>query len=88
MSALDLAWAKGGTGRVVRLAGESVTVRSTIPSPPGSRLEGKLTSGEALRVKIHGSKRQDDGSFQLEGRLIDLSRELRLALEEALRASA
>ena len=85
MSLLDLVWTKGGTGRIARLAGESVTVRSSIPSPPGSRLEGTLTSGAAVRLKIHGSKRQADGSFHLEGRLIDLSRDLRLKLEEALR---
>ena len=30
-----------------------------------------------VRVKIHGSKRQDDGTFILEGRLIDVTRELR-----------
>ena len=88
MIELDLSWTRGGTGRVVRLVGEMVAVRSSIPSPPGSRIEGKLVSGEAIRVKIHASKKQDDGSFQLEGRLIDLSRDLRLKLEEALREPA
>ena len=39
-------------------------------------------------MKIHASKKQDDGSFQLEGRLIDLSRDLRMKLEEALREPA
>ena len=85
MTELDLSWSRGGTGCIVRLAGEIVTLRSSIPSPPGSRLEGKLASGEAVRVKIHGSRKQDDGTFQLEGRLIDLSRDLRTKLEDALR---
>ena len=39
-------------------------------------------------MKIHVSKKQDDGSFQLEGRLIDLVRGLREKLEEALGATS
>lgn len=86
MSPLELVWSKGGTGSFVRLAGESATVRSSCPSPPGSRIDGNLASGEAIRLKVHGSRKQEDGSFLLEGRLLDLPRDLRLKLEAALRA--
>jgi hypothetical protein len=110
-------WAKGGEALVVRLDGDAITLRSTTPSPPGSRIEGSLApdpdatwsgddassgvdraalradspSGEAvsagrdlLRVKIHSSKKQEDGSFLLEGRALDLTR----ALRDRLKAQA
>jgi len=75
-------WDKGGEGWVVALDGEAVKVLSTIPSPPGSRLDGQLAAehGGALRVKIHGSKKQPDGRYELTGRLLDLTRETRLRL--------
>jgi hypothetical protein len=76
-------WAKGGEARVVRVAADAVTLRSTVPSPPGSRIEGIL-AGEPptpLRVKIHASRRQPEGDFVLEGRLLDITRDVRARLE-------
>ncbi|HEY2509434.1 MAG TPA: hypothetical protein VGI39_01135 [Polyangiaceae bacterium] len=77
--AAEIVWAKGGEAVVVALREEAITLKSTIPSPPGSRIEGTLAEGEAaaVRVKIHSSKRQEDGSFVLEGRVLDLTRGLR-----------
>jgi hypothetical protein len=77
-------WAKGGDAAVMSLADDAIVLRSTIPSPPGSRIEGKL-QGEPpetarVRVKVHSSKRQSDGSFVLEGRVLDLTRGLRARL--------
>ena len=74
-----LVWAKGGEADVVAIRADAVTLRSTIPSPPGSRIEASLASDAAARVKfkIHGSKRQDDGSFVLEGRPLDLTTAMR-----------
>jgi hypothetical protein len=82
-----VAWEKGGEASVVRLEGEAIALRSSIPSPPGSRIQGALTvelgeagaaePGAVLRVKVHSSKRQDDGSFLLEGRVLDLTRAVR-----------
>jgi hypothetical protein len=75
-----ISWAKGGEARVVAFAPDgAITLRSTIPSPPGSRIEGTL-EGSSLRVKIHGAKKQDDGTFVLEGRVLDLTRDLRARL--------
>ena len=77
-----------GVGRVLQFSADSVLLQATIPSPPGSRLEGVLlvgaASGQTLRVKIHGSKKQPDGTFLLEGRPIDLSRGLRDAVAALL----
>jgi hypothetical protein len=82
MAAARIVWAKGGEASVVSLRDDAITLRSTIPSPPGSRIEGTLAAaegagGESVRVKIHSSKRQEDGSFVLEGRVLDLTRALR-----------
>jgi len=79
-------WAKQGEAIVVRVAGDAIVLRSSVPSPPGSRIEGDVIAtsdahpaevSSRLRVKIHVSKRQEDGAFVLEGRLLDATRELR-----------
>jgi hypothetical protein len=65
------------------MAGDAITLRSTIPSPPGSRIEGRLAGDPpaTLRVKIHASRRQPEGDFVLEGRVLDVTREVRARLE-------
>ncbi len=79
MSGARIGWTKGGEAVVVALKDDAITLRSTIPSPPGSRIEGAMASGapDAVRVKIHSSKRQEDGAFVLEGRVLDMTRALR-----------
>jgi hypothetical protein len=74
-----IAWAKGGTATFVAAEGENVTLRSTIPSPPGSRLDATFDDDPKtpLRVKVHGSKKEEDGSFTIKGRLVDATRETR-----------
>src|SRR5258708_38924392 len=70
-------WAGGGRAQVVSLDAKAIVLRSTVPSPPGSRIEGTL-EGEPpalLRVKVHASKKQAEGDFVLEGRPRDLPRE-------------
>ena len=82
-------WAGGGEARVLRIGADAIALDSSVPSPPGSRIEGTIegATGPAarLRVKVHASKRQPDGRFVLEGRPLDLSRVAREALENALR---
>jgi hypothetical protein len=82
-------WDQGGAGEVLAISNDAVRVRSTIPSPPGSRLGGALESDPQakLRIKVHSSKKQDDGSFLLEGRPLDLGRELRERIEQAITGS-
>lgn len=81
-------WARGGEAVVVRIDAQAIVLRSTVPSPPGSRLEGTLVGEKpaTLRVKVHGSKRQPEGDFLLEGRPLDLPRETREAIEAMVRA--
>jgi hypothetical protein len=90
VTAPHLVWAKGGEARVVRVVADAVTLRSTIPSPPGSRIEGLLAGDPPapLRVKVHASRRQADGDFILEGRLLDITRDLRARLEALATATA
>jgi hypothetical protein len=82
VTAPHVRWAKGGEARVESLSVDAIVLRSTVPSPPGSRIEGTLEGAPpaTVRVKIHGSKRQPEGDFLLEGRLLDATREVRARL--------
>jgi hypothetical protein len=76
-------WAKGGEARVATIAADAIVLRSTVPAPPGSRIEGRLEGDPPamVRVKVHASKRQPEGDFVIEGRLLDATREVRARLE-------
>jgi hypothetical protein len=84
----SLTWDGGGEARVVELTGEAIVLRSTRPHAPGSRPSGVLASGEQLRLKTHRSKRDEapgDGMvFTVEGRVLDLTRQLRDRLTASL----
>lgn len=77
----DLAWAgpRGGGADFVSVEGEAVVVRSSVPAPPGARLEGTLTGDPPIgvRIKSHGSRKEEDGAFTIKGRLLDATREVR-----------
>lgn len=75
-----LAWAKGGHAEVVRVEDDAIWLRSTTPAPPGARLEATFSGTTTVKIKSHGTRRQEDGSFMLEGRLIDATRDLRATL--------
>lgn len=77
MSGPHVAWTKGGTASFVAAADDNVTLTSSIPSPPGSRLEGTLLGTIPVKVKVHSSKKEESGSFTLKGRLVDFTRETR-----------
>jgi hypothetical protein len=83
-----LVWARGGYATLELLEGERVVLISSIPSPPGSRLDASVklgeTSGANLRFKIHGSRKRADGMFVLEARPVDLTRETRASLDALL----
>ncbi len=80
---MHLTFQKGGQGRVLALSGDRITLRSTIPSAPGSRLEGALASGSAVRVKVASCKKHEEG-FTIEGRLIDATRAVRAEIDALL----
>jgi hypothetical protein len=88
-------WTRGGEARLVSIAADAVVLTSTVPWPPGSRIEGAVVVAGAaagpLRVKVHASRRQAGSAspggfaFLIEGRPIDLKRDLRVFLEDQLR---
>jgi hypothetical protein len=77
-----IVWRKGGSADLVAIADDLTTVRSTVPSAPGSRLMGELASGvggdggDRVWIKVHRC-RKDGDVFIVEGRLLDATRELR-----------
>ncbi len=89
---MKVRWAKGGEAEIVAITIDTVALLSTIPSPPGSRIEGTLlglapiagagagagqaASGVTVRVKVHGCKREADGRYRIDGRPLDLTRQL------------
>ena len=70
---------KGGSARFRKITETTVSLVSTVPSPPGSRIDATFADAPdvAFRLKIHGSKKRDDGLFDLEGRPIDVTRDVR-----------
>lgn len=72
-------WAKGGTATFLLVKDDAVTLRSTVPSPPGSRLEATLVADPlvGIKIKVHGSKLETDGTFTLRGKLLEANRALR-----------
>lgn len=80
---MNVRWDKGGEAEVVAISIDKISLRSTMSSPPGSRIEGVLDVPHAereaplrLRMKVHGCKREEDGKFRIEGRPLDLTRAL------------
>jgi hypothetical protein len=81
-----IGWQKGGEADVTALDGDRITVLSTIPSAPGSRPDGALASGTAVRLKVARCRREGD-RFVIEGRLIDATRDTRAELLRLLAPS-
>ena len=79
MSAPHVRWSTGGEAQVTALDGDRISVLSTTPSAPGSRPQGALASGAALRMKVARCRRQEgeEARFLIEGRLLDATRETR-----------
>lgn len=74
-----LTWQKGGTASFLTVKDDTVSLRSTIPSPPGSRIDATLSGDPpvTIKIKIFGSKLESDGSFTLKGRVLEATRVLR-----------
>ncbi len=88
----NVAWVDGGVAEIVSMVVDKIALRSTRPSPPGSRIEGTLDAARPVKllVKIHLCQRQSNGEFILEGRALNLTRADReaLALVPSSRGSA
>lgn len=86
---MRVAWEKGGEAQLELLTESRVVLVSSRSSPPGSRIDGVLRWGDGsaseaspgedgsspVRFKIHSCRREGE-VFRLEGRPIDITREL------------
>ncbi|HEY1533293.1 MAG TPA: hypothetical protein VGF76_04730, partial [Polyangiaceae bacterium] len=65
---------------IVENDGDHVTLRSNVPSPPGSTL-ALLHESLAIQVKVRGCKRLTEAEealpFRIEGRFVSLTRAAR-----------
>jgi hypothetical protein len=80
-------WSRGGEASLSALDGDRIAVLSTTASAPGSRPEGTLPSGTALRIKVARCRREGEG-FLIEGRLLDATRDTRGELQRLVEGSA
>jgi hypothetical protein len=82
-------WAMGGKATIVSIGADTIVLVSTVPAPPGSRIDGTVAGeagGTPLRVKVHGSKSAGTGDVVLRGRPLDMTRAVRERLEALVRA--
>ncbi|WP_437727403.1 hypothetical protein [Sorangium sp. So ce861] len=90
-----LTWSRGGEAELVEIDGDRVRLRSTASSAPGARVEGALRStGTAIRLKVARCRLRApheptepapaERIYDLEGRLIDATREVRAELARLL----
>ncbi len=88
---ISLVWDGGEGGALVSLAADgAVTARSARAFAPGSRPTGTLATGDPFRMKTHRCRREarDDGlTFTIEGRTLDLTRELASRITAMLSAT-
>jgi hypothetical protein len=80
-----LEWTGGGTATLDAIDDDRVELVSTRAFAPGSRPEGKLTlGGHPIWMKVHGSRRQEDGAFRVKGRLLNVRRPILDLLKEVV----
>jgi hypothetical protein len=89
LTGADLEWEGGGEARFVSMSGDGVAIVSTSASPPGSRPVGLLVlePRATVRLKVHACRALGDGTFRIDGRLLDVTREMRARLEGLSRCS-
>lgn len=84
----EVRWEGGGEAQIASLEGEAIALLSTRPFAPGSRPAGTVAQGGSeIRIKTHASRKLADGTFRVEGRVLDLTRALRVTLTGLLAAA-
>ena len=74
---------EGGEARVVSSMSDAIVAALDGAVAAGLAHRGRAREGAppaTVRVKVHVSKRQPEGDFVLEGRLLDATREVRARL--------
>lgn len=88
MTMIELRFTTGEEGRAVALDGDMLEVRTAASHPVGEPLAFALALADgplALEGKSRGSRRLDDGAFEVRVRLVTLRRADRERLVSALR---
>ncbi|HMI85979.1 MAG TPA: hypothetical protein VK550_17905 [Polyangiaceae bacterium] len=84
----EVTWQGGGTAVIDVIDNDRVELVSTRAFAPGSRPEATVvTGGQPIWLKVHGSRRQEDGAFRVKGRLLNVRRELLDALKDVVQVS-
>ncbi len=97
---VSINWQGGGTAVMEVIDGDHVELVSTRAFAPGSRPEGNIAfppdtpagssvgaASPLIWMKVHGSRRQEDGTFRVKGRLLNVRRGLHDLLKEVVRSS-
>jgi hypothetical protein len=79
-----ITWNGGGTAVLDVIDDDKVELVSTRAFAPGARPEGTVATGHTIWLKCHGSRRQDDGSYRVKGRLLNVRREILDLLKEVV----
>ena len=76
---IRLAWQRGGEAWVEQTDGNHAVVRSSKAFAPGTPLRGavEMKTATHLRLKVQECRKDQDGSFVIRGRWLDLSRPMR-----------
>lgn len=75
----------GGSGELILLDGERCQLISTRPAAPGTPLCATLEGeSESLELKVNRCSRRPDDRFDIDARLVNLTRTLRTSLAARL----
>jgi SOS-response transcriptional repressor LexA len=85
MASVAMTSAQGYILRLLAVDGDRVQLHSPQAAAPGSRLVARSSGGYEVRVKVFRCIRDGD-QFEISGRLIDATRELRARLRAELEA--
>jgi hypothetical protein len=81
---LSVRWARSGRAEALSFGRDEIVVRSSVAAAPGTPLEGALEVPGAdplpIVVKVRRCRREPEGAFRIEGRLVNPTRALREAL--------
>ena len=77
-------WERGGTASVVALEDGALLLRSTVAYPPGAPLIAKSADGVTFEIKVRSCKKLASGPYEISGKLVNATRELRETLAAAL----
>jgi len=79
VAGVRLRWAREGEAVITAIKMDALSLRSQVALPPGARVEGVLVApaGQRVKMKIHGSRRDEVGLFVIEARAVDWTRTMR-----------